>query len=78
MFAAKQLVKGLAKSIAPAVSKKMVIAPVACFSSRKSTPLLHSVVVLASGPDDKDILSVFTSQISKLNVRNANSKVERG
>jgi glycine cleavage system transcriptional repressor len=33
---------------------------------RKSTPLMHSVVLLASGPDDKDILSIVSNEITKL------------
>jgi len=33
--------------------------------ARKSTPLMHSVVLLASGPDDKDVLSLITNEITK-------------
>lgn len=36
---------------------------------RKSTPLMHSIVLMASGPQDKDILSTLTAKISQLEVR---------
>lgn len=34
---------------------------------RKSTPLMHSCVVMTSGPDDKDVFSIITSELGNLN-----------
>lgn len=35
--------------------------------TRKSTPLMHSCVVMTSGPDDKDVFSIITSELSNMN-----------
>jgi len=36
-------------------------------TGRRSTTLQHAAVLMASGPDDKDVLSIITKEIAKLN-----------
>ncbi len=76
MLAAKRLISAASRSAAIRKVPAMLAVPSVKMTTenvpqnpRKSAPLLHSVVVMVSGPDAQDILPLFSSRVTELNVR---------